>query len=293
MIEKTEKILVPIDFNEQSLFALERSYTFARFLGLEIVLLYVYEETRLGNYFASKDEISMKIQEELESTAAEVGKKTGLNVLTRFIKGKVYSAILKTSIEVKARFILMGTNNASENIRMDRNHIGSNTSKVIRQSQIPVITINGKQEFGFCHNILLPLDLTKETRQKVTQSIDIARAFGSGINVVSVLWSKQDKETKNELLQQLNQVQNFIEKSKIRCTSELLETTGGERMLVPRILKYIEDKGNIDLVMIMTQQENRLIEYFLGSAAQSLIRMSKVAVMTVTPEDIGHEQPIF
>lgn len=293
MIEKTEKILVPIDFNEQSMFALERSYTFARFLGLEIVLLYVYEETRIGNYFASKDEIRVKIQEELESTAAEVGKKTGLNVLTRFVNGKVYSAILQTSIEVNARFILMGTNNASENIRMDRNHIGSNTSKVIRQSQIPVITINGKQEFGFCHNILLPLDLTKETRQKVTQSIDIARTFGSGINVVSVLWSKQDKETKNELLQQLNQVQNFIEESNIRCTSELLETTGGERMLVPRILKYIQDQGNIDLVMIMTQQENRLIEYFLGSAAQSLIRMSKVAVMTVTPENIENEQPIF
>jgi len=45
--------------------------------------------------------------------------------------------------------------------------------------------------------------------------------------------------------------------------------------------------------MIMTQQENKLVEYFLGSAAQSIIRMSKVAVMTITPDDIGNEQPIF
>lgn len=293
MQKKTQTILVPIDFNEQSMFAMERSYTFAKFLGLDIVLLYVLEDTGFRSSFLSKDEISKKTQEKLDSTATEVRKRTGLNVITRLSRGKVYSQVLKISKEVNARFILMGTNNASENIRMDRNHIGSNTSKVVRQSKIPVITVNGKQDFGFCHNILLPLDLTKETRQKVTNAIDIAKSFGSGITVVSVLWSKKDKETKGELLQQLDQVQTFIENENIRCSSELIETTGGERMLAPGILKYVEQKGNIDLIMVMTQQENRLIEYFLGSAAQSLIRMSKTAVMTITPDDIGNEQLIF
>lgn len=293
MHKKTQTILVPIDFNEQSMFALERSYTFAKFLGLEIVLLYVFEDSGFGNSFLSKEEISKKTQEKLDTTANVIRKKTGLNVITRLSYGKAYSQVLKISEEVNARFILMGTNNASENVRMDRNLIGSNTSKVVRQSKIPVITVNGKSDFGFCHNILLPLDLTKETRQKVTYAIDLAKSFGSGITVVSVLWSKKDKETRDELLQQLNQVQWFIENENIRCNSELIETTGGERMLVPGILKYVEDKGNIDLIMIMTQQENKLIEYFLGSAAQSLIRMSKTAVMTVTPEDIGNEQLIF
>lgn len=292
MNEKTETLLVPIDFNEQSIFAMERSYVTAPFLKLNIVLLYVYEENGFSPLI-SPEEISSSIQKKLDVLASEVEGKSGMKVMTVIKKGKVYSQILATAKEVNARFILMGTNNASENIRMDKNNIGSNTLKVIRQSNIPVITINGKKISRFLHNILLPLDLTKETRQKVTYAIDFAKSFGAGITVVSVLWSKKDLETKSELLQQLDQVKWFIEEANIRCTSELLETKGGERMLAPRVLKYVEEKGNIDLIMVMTQQENKLVEFFLGSAAQSLIRMSKTAMMSITPDEIGNEQLIF
>lgn len=293
MKNESHTLLVPIDFNEQSMFAMERSYVVAPFLKLNIILLYVYEETGISASLISPEEISKKIQEKLDVLATEAQKKSGMKVTTVVKKGKVYSQILETSKEVNASFILMGTNNSSENIRMDKNSIGSNTLKVIRQSKIPVITINGKKISRFVHNILLPLDLTKETRQKVTYAIDIAKSFGARITVVSVLWSKKDKDTKHELTQQLKQVQWFIEDAKIKCTSELIETSGGERMLAPRILKYVEEKGNIDLIMVMTQQENKLVEFFLGSAAQSIIRMSQVAVMSIIPDEVGNEQLIF
>ena len=286
-------ILVPIDFNEQSIHALERSQVTAPFLGLDIVLLYVYEENGFTSSLISSSTIDIMIQEKLDQAAEEIIQKSRIDVTTCIRKGKVYAEILKAAEEFKSKFILMGTNNSSENIRMSKNTIGSNTLKVVRQSSIPVITINGKEVTRFVHNILLPLDLTKETRQKVTNAIDVEQAFGAGINVVSVLWSKNNKDLKEELLQQLNQVKWFIEEQNIRCESELLESSGGAKMLVPKLLEFVDLKGNIDLIMIMTQQENKLVEYFLGSAAQSIIRMSKVAVMTVTPDRIGYEQPIF
>ncbi len=292
-MNNTETILVPIDFNEQSMYALERSELTAPFLGLDIVLLYVYEEAGITASLLSKDKIDVMISAKLEEKADEIRAKTKVKVSTCIKKGKVYTEILKAAKEFNSRFILMGTNNSSENIRMDRNTIGSNTLKVVRQSSVPVITINGKEVTRFVHNILLPLDLTKETRQKVTNAIDIAKAFGAGIKVVSVLWSKDDKDIRESLLQQLDQVRWFIEEHNIRVTSELLETNGGEKKLVPTILDYVDKSGNIDLIMIMTQQENKLVEFFLGSAAQSIIRMSKVAVMTITPEEIGNEQLIF
>lgn len=288
-----QTLLVPIDFNEQSMFAMERSYVTAPFLNVNIVLLYVYEESDFSSLLMSPEEVSALISKKLDEISTAAAKKSGVKVSTIVKKGKVYTQIIDTAKEVNARFIMMGTNNSSENIRMDKNTIGSNTLKVIRQSEIPVITINGKKISRFLHNILLPLDLTKDTRQKVTHAIDIAKSFGAGITAVSVLWSKKDKDTKEELMQQLDQVRWFIEEQNIRCTSELIETDGGERMLVPRLLNYVEEKGNIDLIMIMTQQENKLVEYFLGSAAQSIIRMSKIAVMTIVPEEIGNEQLIF
>ncbi len=131
MKNESHTLLVPIDFNEQSMFAMERSYVVAPFLKLNIILLYVYEETGISASLISPEEISKKIQEKLDVLATEAQKKSGMKVTTVVKKGKVYSQILETSKEVNASFILMGTNNSSENIRMDKNSIGSNTLKVI------------------------------------------------------------------------------------------------------------------------------------------------------------------
>lgn len=288
-----ETILVPIDFNEQSMHAMQRSYNFARFLGLEIVLLYVFENQDFADASFTKEELVKKVQTQLDETASEIHKKTGLKVTTQLKLGKVYNEVLKVAKEVNARYILMGTNSASERVRMDKNQIGSNTSKIIRQSPIPVITVNGKEEFGLCHNILLPLDLTKETRQKVTYAIELARRFGAGIKVVSVLWSSKDKKIISDLLNQMEQVKRFIEGENVRCTTQLLESEGGEKMMVPRLLQYVDEVGDVDLIMIMTQQENKLVEFFLGSAAQSIIRMSRVAVMSITPFELGTNSLTF
>lgn len=40
----SNKIIVPIDFSEQSLIALKQSYNLAKIQEAEIVLLYVFEE---------------------------------------------------------------------------------------------------------------------------------------------------------------------------------------------------------------------------------------------------------
>ncbi|MDD4087619.1 MAG: universal stress protein [Bacteroidales bacterium] len=289
MSEKAISLLIPVDFNEQSLIALEQSYNLARLLQTELVLLYVHEERDFLNSLFSgeqKQQITKDINHRLEEIASEVSKKTGLRVMPVVKRGKVHSAILETAEQFNSRFILMGTNDAlteTEKYGM----IGSNTSKVIRQSKIPVITFNTKTHFDGCRSILLPLDLTKDTRQKVTHAIKMARLFGSTIQVISVLWDADSKSIQQQLKAQLFQAQNFIQEAGIKCKATLLETGSSTQDLVPAILNYSRDQEDIDLIMIMTQQENRLVEFFIGSAAQQIIRESTIPVMSIIPKDLG------
>ncbi len=289
MSEKAISLLIPVDFNEQSLIALEQSYNLARLLQTELVLLYVHEERDFLNSLFSgeqKQQITKDINHRLEEIASEVSKKTGLRVMPVVKRGKVHSAILETAEQFNSRFILMGTNDAlteSEKFGM----IGSNTSKVIRQSKIPVITFNTKTHFDGCRSILLPLDLTKDTRQKVTHAIQMARLFGSTIQVISVLWDADSKAIQQQLKAQLFQAQNFIQEAGIKCKATLLETGSSTQDLVPAILNYSKEQQDIDLIMIMTQQENRLVEFFIGSAAQQIIRESTIPVMSIIPKDLG------
>jgi nucleotide-binding universal stress UspA family protein len=284
------KILIPIDFQKQSLLALEQSYNLARLLNAEIVLLYVHEQSGIfAGMFSNEqnNEMLSKIDEKLAELAGKANIATGLTISYHFEKGRIYSKIIDVAKEIGAKYIVMGTHSVTEG-NENENRVGANTSKVIRSATCPVITINSKQLFHGCRNILLPLDLTKETRQKVTMGIEIARIYGAGIKVVSALWSKKDPAILGRLYQQGEQVTNFISSAGIECTFEVIESQGGEKTLVPSILAYAKQQGDIDLVIILTQQEIGIVEYFVGSHAQEFIRLSEIPVLSLIPKELGY-----
>lgn len=134
---------------------------------------------------------------------------------------------------------------------------------------------------------MLPLDLTAESRQKVSWAICIASVYGAGIRVVTGLWKTNDPADRSRLLFMADQVKNIIEKDRVRCTVEVIEGLENERALIPALLDYAEKQGDIDLVMIMTQQETGVIEYFLGSRAQEFVRLSPIPVMSIAPKELG------
>jgi nucleotide-binding universal stress UspA family protein len=284
------KILVPVDFEPQSLIALEQSYNLARLLPAEIVLIYVYDPPAgIRSLFgASYDkEMLQKLEERLAELSANVQTETGLQVSTILETGQVYSKIMETADKIQAQFIIMGTHSQPELPGNSVGVLGANSSRVLRSTKCPVITINARHHFDGCRNILLPLDLTTESRQKVTWGIKIAKIYGAGIKVVSGIWSKNDPEVRNRLKFLAGQVKQFIEKEGIRCTAEIVEDVENEKALIPTVLNYAEQQGDIDLIMIMTQQESGVIEFFVGSRAQEFVRLSPIPVMSIAPKELG------
>jgi nucleotide-binding universal stress UspA family protein len=284
------QILVPVDFEPQSLIALEQSYNLARLLPAEIVLLYVYDPPAgIRSLFSAShdEEILGKLEEKLSELSSRVNAETGLQVSTILETGRVYSKILEVADRIQSQFIIMGTHSQPELPGDAAGVMGANSSRVLRSAKCPVITINARHHFDGCRNIMLPLDLTMESRQKVTWGIRIARIYGAGIKVVSGIWSKNDPDIYNRLKLLGDQVKLFIEKEGIECTIEIVEDVENEKMLIPAMLDYAEKQGDIDLVMIMTQQEATVIEFFMGSRAQEFVRLSPIPVMSILPKELG------
>lgn len=285
-----KRILIPVDFDRQSLLAIEQSYNLARLLNAELTLLFVHEQTGIFSGFFSTEankDILFKIEEKLLELASKTSLNTGLKVNTRLETGRIYSKILDVAKELKADYIFLGTHSSAEG-EEESPRIGANSSRVIRAAKCPVITINGRHHYNGCRSILLPLDLSKETRQKVTLAIEIARLFGSKIKVVSALWSKNDPDINLRLNQQMMQVENFILEAGLKCTAEIIESRDGERTLVPTLLNYAHEQQDIDLIVIMTQQEIGFVEFFVGSHAQEFIRLSDIPVLSMVPKELGY-----
>ena len=282
MIQSTNKILVPIDFSEQSLIALEQSYNLAREYNAEITLLHVIEESgMLTKFFSNQqhDDVKKNVQKELDKLAADVTKKVKIVVNTLVAKGSIYEKVAEVAELINATFIVMGTN-GDDGKR--KRFIGSNALRVVRESVVPVITIKGKHHRKGCKNIVLPLDLSKETREKVTKAIELSKLFGGAtIRVVSVLFTT-DEFVVNRLTRQLGQVKTFLEKEEIECTAEIIKGIKGEETLAENILEYAT-KVEGDLIMIMTQQEVDFTQYFIGSSAQEIINHSVIPVLSIRP----------
>ncbi len=282
MIQSTNKILVPIDFSEQSLIALEQSYNIAREYNAEITLLHVIEESgMLTKFFSNQqhDDVKKNVQKELDKLAADVTKKAKVVVNTLVGKGSIYEKIAEVAELINATMIIMGTNGGDGK---RKRFIGSNALRVVRESTVPVITIKGKHHRKGCKNIVLPLDLSKETREKVTKAIELSKLFGGAtIRVVSVLFTT-DEFVVNRLTRQLGQVKTFLEKEDIECTAEIIKGIKGEETLAENILEYAT-KVEGDLIMIMTQQEIDFTKYFIGSSAQEIINHSVIPVLSIRP----------
>ncbi|MFM8951243.1 MAG: universal stress protein [Bacteroidota bacterium] len=281
MSNKTYQIIIPVDFGEQSLIAVRQSFNMAKLTNSELTLLHVIDNDLMGVFQSkifSKSDLHEQhmagVKQQLEELAAQIRQESGVKVNTRIMEGKIYDAIVDVSAEDDAGLVIMGTMGA---VGLKKKILGSNASRVVREAVCPVITIKGKEHrFGIKH-ILLPLDLTKETKEKVNKAINIARMFGSVIHIVTIVESGDEFIT-NKLTRQMDQVSDHIQEAGITCTTEFVE--GGD--VVDEILK-VADKTQSDLIMIMTQQEVGFTDLFISSAAQEVINRSEVPVLSIRP----------
>ena len=277
MSSSTNRILVPIDFSEQSLIALEQSYNLSRLTNAELHLLHVIDESFHLPFLGGNEDKTMevKVTKAMEKLADETRQKAGIKVKVKIASGKIYEEIQNMAKEIEATFIIMGT---SGSVGLKR-FIGSNALRVIRESPCPVITIKGQKHRSGCKEIILPLDLQKETKEKVTKAIELSKLFGSTIHLITVL-QNDDEFIVNKLTRQLEQVKEFVEEHAIPCVSEFIH--GDD--VAEEVIKY-SVKVKADLIMIMTQQEMDWTDMFISPAAQTIINESEIPVLSIRPKE--------
>jgi len=291
MEEFKYNILVPMDFSEHAEYALDQAIKVAKLTNGVINLLYVHQDKKgvLGKLFPQEHAalFDEAVLAKLEKVAEDKHQESNLEFHCELVHGhSVALKIVEAANAKKSAMIVMGKGRLYDE-GVERLVIGSVTSRVIRYSKVPVITIGNPCDKSACKNIMLPLDLTKETRQKVSWGIQMARIFGANIKVVSALWDKDKPEIVNPLVAQMKQVKKFISDAGIEVSTTMVNASKTSKDLVSIMMDFIERDGSIDMALIMTQQENEVSSFFLGSTATEFIRKSPIPVMSIIPRETG------
>ena len=280
------KIIVAYDFQELSNTALKYAYDLARFVNSGILLVLVLNDDLLTmsdvfkNDHADKlkkkitDVMQKEIAERLKKVAGEASAESGVVVDYCIETGKIYEPILKIAKENKARFIVMGRTARQSS----KGEFGSTAMRVVEQAPCPVITIPSVDTFFALKNIVLPIDLTKQTREKVFNAISFGLFFDTTINLFSVVMGGVS-ERKSRIFSRMQSMKKTIEENGVICTDKLYKKS--HLAIHELVLEYVKDI-EADALMIMTHREIDTSDKYIGAVANLIIKESPVPVISLT-----------
>ena len=183
-----KKLLVPIDFSEISLYALDYAAGIAKTTGAEITLLHVYDAPELpkNSAFNISDLMERGINEKINEIKAKDKNLLGVTLKSKVVSGKIHERIEEVAEEIKADMIVMGTHGSSGIRKIGKFLLGSTAYRVVNNAPCPIITIKEINKKINFKNIILPIDNSKETMEKVGLAMEWAKAFGSKIHILAL-----------------------------------------------------------------------------------------------------------
>ena len=275
------KILIPIDFSETSIRAIKHGAAIARSFNSEIILLNVQKKGDLMDVVMPALKVNDTrvilnfLEDKLEQLAKKAREEDKVNITTKVLLGSIPSEISNFAEECGAGLIIMGTHGSdSTNDFL----LGSNSYRVLTNSEIPVMTVRTETGRSGYSNILLPIDSSEHSRQKVNSAIKIADKFGAKLHVLGIL-GKHEENYEYKLNVILPQIKKMASKKHILCTLEIDRASNRAE----KTLEYAE-KINADLIIIMSDEKSGLESLILGSYAHQLINHAKIPVLSIPPE---------
>lgn len=278
-------IIVPLDFSDDSLYGLDMSLMLAQKTRADIQLIHVISKSH-GNNKEQVEKENELAKTKFEDILRKCREKGNINcTLSYTIKeGQVFKEIGDFSDKYEDVLTVLSTHGASG---FEELFIGGNAYKIVSHSKNPVITVRGGKMSSNIENIVLPLDFTFQTREKVPYTVELAKQFGSKIHLLTLRLSNL-KSIEKKLHLYAGQVANYIDNHNVPFSVEHLKGSN----LTDMTLDY-SHSVNADLISIMTEQENNPSNLLLGNNAHQMINKTSVPVLSfptrnlqVTAEDI-------
>lgn len=264
----TKKILVPTDFTKVGDNAIGHALVVANATQAEVHVLHVV---------STKNDIA-DARLKLEALAQRIKEESNTTIHTVVRIGSIFEDIDDMATEIDATLIIMGTHG----LRGMQFLTGSRALRIVTDSSVPFIIT---QEKGIgpngYDNIVVPLDLHRETKQKLSIVADIAQYFESRVHLISP--GETDEFLRNQLDRNINFAKQFLAERNIEFDVKTTETKSGK--FVKSVIDYATEI-NADLITIMNFAENSLIGLIGGGYEQQMItNESQIPVLCVAPKD--------
>ncbi len=235
-------ILVPTDFTEVGDNAIKHATLISKYLNAKIYLLHIVDdENEIPSAREKINELAMKNQ--------QISKIPTEGIIRI---GSIFEDITNAALELNASLIIMGTHGA----RGIQKLIGSYAVRVISSSKVPFIVVQRKSPPPEIKNILVPIDMTIETKVKLSVVAELSNTFSAHIQVVYP--SPLNKEEEIRIRGNINYTKRFFTQANCPFSIEELK---GDKSFVEDVIEYAA-RNNSQLIAAVNTFEGETIPLF-------------------------------
>jgi len=267
-------ITVPLDFSPESLKGMDLALLFASKTSVHVHMIHVLQ-TEPGSVLFSQD--YQKAEQQFEKIYDQFADRfePGSRLTYSIAAGKVYEEVLNYSEADPSGIIALSSHGQSG---FEDFFLGGQAFRIVSASMQPVITIRKNPVPRSIGKLVLPIDTTRETRQKVPAAAQIARLFGASVFIAAIA-SSRGRKVQDRLSAYVRQVKNYFEQQQIPCSVSFLIGNN----LADLTVGYSEEIG-ADLMVIMSEQEVSMTNLVLGNYAQQVLNKAEIPVLNITPK---------
>ncbi|WDF60370.1 universal stress protein [Flavobacterium sp. KACC 22758] len=271
-----KRILVPTDFSEHAEHALKVAAQIAKKNNSEITILHMLElphQTNDAIFGGVSIPETMLFMQKANETLDKVSNSPfleGISITEMVKMDKPINGITQISKEQDIDLIIMGSHGSSG---MEELLIGSNTEKVVRNSEVPVLVIKKDTTDFNVSNIVFASDFTDETKKPFQKLLDFANFFDAKIHLVSICTPNSFKPT--HVTEKA--LQNFVSEFNLtNYSTHIYNDTNIEKGII-----NFSNSINADIIGMCTHGRTGFAHFFNGSISEGLVNHSIKPVLTV------------
>ncbi len=267
-------IIVPLDFSEQSEFAMKVAASLAKKHGSEIIALHMLELNQAiisstEGFYQEHTVFLLKLAEKRLKEFLDKPYLEGIKITPIIKHFKVFGEVNEVAEKHKADLVVMGSHGTDG---LKEIFIGSNAEKVVRNSDIPVLIVKNEIKDFKVTDFVFASDFQKENVTAFNRALDFAKKLNARLHLVYVNTPGDDFLSTKDIYKR---VSTFLQHANSGMEVEIYNDYSVER----GVLNFSEDI-NADLIGIPTHGRKGLSHFFMGSIGEDIANHSKIPVIT-------------
>ncbi|TCO04968.1 universal stress protein [Natronoflexus pectinivorans] len=274
-----KRILVPVDFSEDSIFAVDMGLDIANLIKAKLRMMHVRTGLKYHPQFAKNnpdlalkdmdvDFMSYLMKRVRDNYVVENGQ-----IDFKIREGNVVREITNQAHYDDSDLIVIGTHGVSG---FEDRWLGSNAYRLVANAPCPVLAVRKEMVFKENQKILLPIDTEKVSRRIVPQVAQFARLSNASVLVAGIN-KKSRWFMSGRVNTYMHQVEKYLKKDPF-LNVEAIQVDGSEGP--KEMLKYAHEK-DVTIIALPVRKTMNPFDSIFHPFANELLNLSDLPLLVV------------